>query len=80
MTLDRAILVGTWTVYIFVGSLLKDQRLYFYLGDRYREYQQQIPGYPLIGFGPLGKLAKDAESPVESVKKMPIREVRRRAA
>lgn len=62
MTLDRAILVGTWTVYIFAGSLLKDQRLHFYLGDRYRDYQQQVPGYPLLGFGPWGRLAKQADA------------------
>ncbi len=83
MTLDRAILVGTWTVYIFVGSLLKDQRLHFYLGDRYRDYQQQVPGYPLLGFGPWGRLAKAPEMPAEieeAVPALPVSEVRRRAA
>ncbi len=54
MTLDHAVLTGWWTVYIFVGSYLKDERLAFYLGDTYRDYQRRVPGYPLLHFGPLG--------------------------
>lgn len=54
MTLDRLLLSAVWTMYIFVGSWLKDQRLLYYLGDRYCQYQAEVPGYP--GFiGPLGR-------------------------
>jgi methanethiol S-methyltransferase len=56
MTLDRAVLVAVWTVYIFVGSHLKDRRLVHYVGDPYRHYQARVPGYPLLPFGPLGKV------------------------
>lgn len=55
MTLDRAILTGIWTVYIFLGSYLKDERLQFYIGKPYRDYQAKVPGYPFLFFGPLGK-------------------------
>lgn len=54
MTLDHALLTGIWTAYIFVGSYLKDERLAFYYGDEYRQYQSRVAGYPLFGFGPLG--------------------------
>lgn len=56
LTLDRAALLLIWTVYIFVGSYLKDQRLLFYIGDRYREYQARVPGYPGMPVGPLAKV------------------------
>jgi protein-S-isoprenylcysteine O-methyltransferase Ste14 len=56
MTFDRALLTGLMTAYIFLGSYLKDQRLLFYLGDMYRSYQTRVPGYPLVGFGPLGRV------------------------
>ena len=36
VTLDRAVLIAIWTVYIYVGSVLKDRRLLFYVGDEYR--------------------------------------------
>jgi methanethiol S-methyltransferase len=55
MTLDHALLTGLWTVYIFFGSYLKDERLAYYLGTTYRDYQERVPGYPLIGIGPLGR-------------------------
>ncbi len=55
MTIDHAILTTVWTIYIFVGSYLKDERLAYYLGESYRAYQTRVPGYPLIGFGPLGR-------------------------
>lgn len=45
MTLDHAILTSVWTVYIFVGSHLKDERLAYFLGASYREYQARVPGY-----------------------------------
>jgi protein-S-isoprenylcysteine O-methyltransferase Ste14 len=55
MTLDHALLTGLWTVYVFYGSYLKDERLVFYLGDDYRRYQARVIGYPLMLLGPLGK-------------------------
>lgn len=55
MTLDHALLTGLWTVYILFGSYLKDERLAYYLGTTYRDYQERVPGYPLIGIGPLGR-------------------------
>jgi hypothetical protein len=67
MTIDHALLTGTWTLYIFVGSVLKDRRLEFYLGDDYREYAARVPGYPGMPFGPLARWPKpksDAQSPV----------------
>ena len=45
MTIDRALLVAIWTVYIFLGSQLKDRRMRFYLGATYRQYQTQVPAY-----------------------------------
>jgi hypothetical protein len=55
MTLDHALLTGIWTVYIFIGSWLKDRRLAFYLGQSYREYAELVPGYPAMLFGPLAR-------------------------
>jgi protein-S-isoprenylcysteine O-methyltransferase Ste14 len=55
VTLDRAVLIGTWSFYIAIGSCLKDRRLAYYLGNRYREYQARVSGYPGIWFGPLGR-------------------------
>lgn len=59
MTLDHAVLTGVWTVYIFAGSWLKDERLAFYVGPAYREYQSRVPGYPFLLWGPLGLRAMD---------------------
>ncbi len=56
MTLDRAMLTAVWTVYIFVGSVLKDRRLVHYVGDSYRAYQARVPGYPFLRGGPLGRI------------------------
>jgi protein-S-isoprenylcysteine O-methyltransferase Ste14 len=56
MTTDRAILTAIWTVYILVGSYLKDERLAHYLRDSYRDYQSRVAGYPGMPAGPLGKL------------------------
>jgi len=58
MTADHAVLTGVWTVYIFVGSCLKDRRMTFYLGNTYREYASRVPGFPGVFFGPLGKWRK----------------------
>jgi hypothetical protein len=56
MTLDRAVLTAVWSVYIFVGSYLKDRRLLFYLGNEYRSYQARVPGYPGMPLGPLARV------------------------
>ena len=56
VTLDRVVLMAVWTGYIFVGSVLKDRRLLFFIGDDYREYQARVPGYPGMPFGPLSRL------------------------
>ncbi|MFM8475193.1 MAG: hypothetical protein ACKOEO_05285, partial [Planctomycetaceae bacterium] len=57
MTFDHAVLTAVWTVYIFVGSILKDERLRYYLGDSYAGYMAQVAGYPGMFFGPLGRRA-----------------------
>ena len=56
LSLDRALLNVLFTAYIFLGSYWKDRRLVFYLGDAYRHYQARVPGYPLVGLGPLGRV------------------------
>jgi len=56
ITLDRAVLMATWTAYIFVGSVLKDRRLLRFLGPIYRDYQARVPGYPGMPFGPLARV------------------------
>lgn len=58
MTLDHAVLTGIWTCYIFIGSVLKDQRLLFYLRDEYRDYASRVPGYPGMLIGPLARWPK----------------------
>ena len=55
MSTDRALLTGLWTIYIYIGSWLKDLRLAYYLGDSYREYAARVPGYPGMFFGPLAR-------------------------
>lgn len=67
MTLDHALLTGVWTVYIGVGSVLKDRRLEFYLGDEYRRYASRVAGYPGVLFGPLGKWQSPSGLRPESV-------------
>ncbi len=64
MTADRAVLTIIWTLYIFLGSYLKDERLAYYIGQLYRDYQRQVPAYP---FFPL-KQPKENEPQL-----MPIR-------
>lgn len=59
MSADHAVLTAGWTVYIFVGSYLKDRRLTYYLGDVYRRYQSQVIGFPGMLFGPLARLPLD---------------------
>jgi hypothetical protein len=56
MTADRAILTAVWTVYVFIGSYLKDLRLLHYIGEPYRRYMAEVPGYPGMLLGPLGRM------------------------
>ena len=58
VTLDRALLIVVWTTYTLIGSWLKDRRLEYYLGPMYRDYESEVPGYPGMIFGPLGRLPK----------------------
>jgi protein-S-isoprenylcysteine O-methyltransferase Ste14 len=55
VTMDRLLLAGIWSGYILVGSYLKDERLAFYVGQPYRDYQSRVIGYPLALFGPLAR-------------------------
>jgi len=75
MTIDHAILTGLWTMYIFFGSVLKDLRMTHYLGNVYRDYQRQVPGFPLFPFGPLAKLraAEITSTPVNELSKASVR-------
>jgi methanethiol S-methyltransferase len=63
ITADRAVLMGVWTGYVAIGSYLKDERLIFYLGKRYREYASRVRGYPLVYWGPLALRAPLDEQP-----------------
>lgn len=60
MTVDRALLCGVWTVYIFFGSYLKDRRLLYYAPQEYAAYQSRVPGYPLMPAGPLARVQQPA--------------------
>jgi len=71
VTMDRAVLIAVWTVYIYVGSVFKDRRLLFYLGDEYREYQAEVPGYPGMPIGPLSRIPLAGDSPLAG--KLPLR-------
>ena len=55
----RAVVLG---VYVYIGSVLKDRRLTFYIGDRYRAYMASVRGYPLMLWGPLGR-TREVEAP-----------------
>jgi methanethiol S-methyltransferase len=71
MTADRLLLAVLWSVYIVVGSCLKDWRLTFYLGDTYRRYASRVAGFPGMFFGPLGKWTFADESPVTASAQLP---------
>lgn len=62
MTLDHVVLTGIWSIYILVGSHLKDGRLLFFYGDTYREYWQRVPGFVPL-WPRFGRIASAA--PVE---------------
>lgn len=58
VTLDRGVLLAVWTIYVLVGSVLKDRRMVHYLGQSYGEYQSRVAGYPGMLWGPLARAAK----------------------
>lgn len=72
VTLDRAVLIGLWTGYIFLGSVHKDRRLLHFLGAAYRDYQTRVPGYPGMPFGPLARVKYGA--PVPTIPALPPRD------
>jgi protein-S-isoprenylcysteine O-methyltransferase Ste14 len=43
LTADRALFNVLWTVWIFTGSVLEERDLVAEFGDRYREYQRNVP-------------------------------------
>lgn len=43
LSLDRALLNTTWTVWIVVGALLEERDLVAAYGDTYRRYRRQVP-------------------------------------
>jgi protein-S-isoprenylcysteine O-methyltransferase Ste14 len=55
MSLDHAVLTAVWSFYIFIGSVLKDQRLSQLIGPLYRKYSEKVPGYPFMLLGPLAR-------------------------
>ena len=57
MTVDRLLLAIGFTVYVYAGSYAKDRRLLRLVGDEYRRYMAEVPGFPLIGFGVLLMIA-----------------------
>jgi protein-S-isoprenylcysteine O-methyltransferase Ste14 len=62
MTWDRLVLAVGFTGYIYAGSWAKDRRLLGFIGAEYRRYMAEVPGFPLIGFGPLGKVPMPSEN------------------
>lgn len=69
MTLDRLLLAVVWSSYIFAGSYLKDERLAFFLGTTYRDYQEQVPGYPFMPLGPLARRKRRADPDVIPIRR-----------
>lgn len=66
LSADRLVLVAVWTIYIVVGSRLKDLRLLHYVGDAYRRYAERVPGYPLVGLGSLGRWTSSGDAITQS--------------
>lgn len=60
MTTAHLLLSVGLTIYIVIGSWLKDRRLTMYLGDDYRAYMAEVPGFPLVPVGPLGVVRVNA--------------------
>ena len=79
MTVDRLLLAVVWSGYIIAGSYLKDERLAFFLGTAYRDYQEQVPGYPFMPLGPLARRKRIADPDVIPIRK-PVPLAARKAA
>lgn len=43
LTVDRALFNVLWTLWIFIGSVFEERDLVAEFGDRYREYQRNVP-------------------------------------
>ena len=43
LTLDRALFNVLWTLWIIIGSVFEERDLVAEFGDRYREYQRNVP-------------------------------------
>lgn len=43
LTLDRIILNSLWTLWIIIGTILEERDLVSDFGDKYRQYQGQVP-------------------------------------
>ena len=59
MTYDHAILTVVWTIYIYLGSYLKDKRMVHFLGEQYADYARRVPGFLVIGFGPWARWSSE---------------------
>ena len=49
------------------GSFLKDRRLELFVGEPYKQYESQVPGYPLMTYGPLARKVWPGASPSEDL-------------
>ena len=43
MTVNRLALFGVFSIYLYVGTFFEERRLVAEFGDRYRDYQRQVP-------------------------------------
>jgi hypothetical protein len=43
LTIDRLLFNVLWTLWIVIGSIFEERDLIAEFGDRYREYQKQVP-------------------------------------
>ena len=43
LTADRLLLNTTWTVWVFIGTILEERDLVSVFGAEYREYQRKVP-------------------------------------
>ena len=43
ITADRILLITTWTVWVFIGTILEERDLVSVFGAEYREYQRNVP-------------------------------------